>query len=286
MLTLLKARGGSAQGNTGVGDLLSVHWTNGTGDGSTAYTDGGQFNVTGGNNVINSDGRTMDVVAASGVGFTSGTLAGYAGNVLRLRMRQGCYAQMTKTDAVPLSTSHYGRFYVRNDAGRRTFHGSGMIASASGGSFNHWQLLHWQFYGGTTVADPWRFGIRTAGAYPNGIFRSPNLSRATVYRYEYHVEYITATTVKVHPRLYDVNGTLLYDGDDFRNDDEASSLTTFYASNTIEVGAPDDTPNAEEARDLTIGLEDPSDANGYDPVTPAYIYLGKLDLSSTGWLGA
>jgi hypothetical protein len=229
---------------------------------------------------------TLDVVSAASVGANQGTLAGYPGNVLRMRMRQRGWGQMTAPEAVPASTTHYGRIYYRSDAGRRSGHGSGYIASGGGGSFDHWQMLSLEHHGGSDAAAPLRWAIRTAGPYPQGRFYSPALSKGTWYRFEWQIEYVTATTVRVWPRIYDLGGTLLYDSDDFRSDDSFSDLTTFWRSNTLLLGAPDDAVNADEARDFSLGLEDPSDAGGYDPATPAYIYVTGLDFSSSDWLGA
>lgn len=269
-----------------VGNLFSARWDYAVGDSQAAVTDNGLFDGTFSNGVNGTTGVvTLDVVTAASVGANTGTLASYTGGVLRQRMAEGGYGQMTADTIIPASTSHYGRVYYRSDAGRRSQHGSGYIVSAAGGSFNHWQILSLEHNGGSTASDPLQWSIRTAGTYPTGRYYSPSLSKGTWYRFEWYVEYVTATTVKVWPRIYDLTGTLLYDSDDFRDDDGGSSLTTFWASNTLTIGAPDDTADATEARNFTVGLEDPSNAVGYNPGTPAYIYFAALDFSTTGWLG-
>lgn len=264
-----------------VGNLFSARWTNGTGAGTTAISDGGKFSR------LANGTSTLDVVTAASVGANTGTLAGHTGGVLRMRMRDGGWGQMTAVEAVPQRATHYARVYYRSDAGRRSRHGSGYIASAGGGSFNHWQLQVLEHNGGADASAPLRWSIRTGGAYPQGRFNSPDLTKGTWYRFEWQVVYVTPTTVHIHPRIYDLAGKLLYDSDDFRGEDGAGgTLAQFYSTHTITLGAGDgDAPNADEARDFTLGLEDPADASGYNPATPAYIYVTGLDFSSTGWLG-
>lgn len=271
------------------GIVFESDWSYGTGtqdDDALIVTDNGRWTGPGGNAVINADGRTLDVVSASSVGANTGDLTGYAGNVLRMRMREACYGQLKKTDMVPISTSHYIRYYLRSDAGRRSGHGTGHI---SGATFADWQILSDIHYGNADAAADLQIGAKLWFSYPDGNWYSSALSKATWYRVEKHIEYNPSDgeQFKVHYRVYNLSGTLLLDDDDFTNDGGPTrTLTEAYALHGYSDLGIDDPPSAENARDFAIGLEDPSDAGGYDPATPAYIYVAKLAVSTTGWVGA
>lgn len=257
-----------------VGNSFSARWTNGDGTGVTAITDGGRFR-----DASNGQG-VLSVVRAASAG-----LPAEWGGVIRTRMMHLGWGQMTATVA-PQSTTHWGRVYYRSDAGRRSQHGSGYITSAAGGAFNHWQLLSHAHYGGSSATAPLQWGIRMAAPYPNSYAFSPRLEKGTWYRFEWQIEYVTPTTVRIWPRIYDLAGELVADSDDFTNEEGRSSLTALYAGgHTIGLGSPEDAANAVEARDFTIGSEGPSDANGYNPTPPAYIYMSAFDVSTVGWIG-
>jgi hypothetical protein len=56
--------------------------------------------------------------------------------------------------------------------------------------------------------------------YPIGHWEIRNrLANGQWYRFEYFVDFVDATHIRVHPRVYDLNGTLLYADADFRQED-------------------------------------------------------------------
>jgi hypothetical protein len=74
----------------------------------------------------------------------------------------------------------------------------------------------------------WRFVISLYGCgytYPIGHW-NPNLSlqHAAWYRFEYFVDFVDATHVQVHPRVYDAAGTLIASDADFRQEDPGGAV--------------------------------------------------------------
>jgi len=100
------------------------------------------------------------------------------------------------------------------------------------------------------------------------------------YRFEWHMEYITATTYRVHPRIYNMAGTLLHDEDSYLQSDAAldSGLTlkAFY-----------DAPNSFGFSDVNlatrVGIGNEG-ASG-NPADGDYWYHAEYALSLTGWIG-
>ena len=62
-----------------------------------------------------------------------------------------------------------------------------------------------------------QFAFSAANGYPNNRFRAAPLLKNHTYRIELQILRTSTTTFQAHARIYDQNGTLVRDDDDFRN---------------------------------------------------------------------
>lgn len=257
-------------------------WSSALGTANTAWSDNSRWDIS----ACSSIGSILTVIPGAEVGFTE------TANVLRMQMRGESCGTIQRTNAVPTSTSHWGRFYVRNDEhGTRNDHtmaynnihgGQGIQAvpfARYAQNFNPRNRA-------TLVQGEWLASVIIRFPYPYGRWYSPVLAAGRWYRYEYHFEYQTPTMYRIWPRIYDMSGTLLYDADDFLNEDSRQSLAGYYdvtgANRFAELGVLNtDQPNAAVADNIGIGNEGP--AGNAD--TRGYWYYAKFALSTSGWLG-
>lgn len=217
---------------------------------------------------------TLRVMQASEVAFPLG------GNVLRVQMRgpTDC-GMLQKNDAVPISTTHWGRFYIRNDevgtkndhpVAYNNIHGSADI-----------QGVPFARFANRTPAGQWQPGVVGDAPYPNNKWYGPLLENGRWYRYEWQMEYLSATETRVHPRIYDMDGTLLFDASAFVNDNGDYTLAQWYAAGGTITLANGGTPDAELARNFGMGNEGP----GSSTATMGYWYYARAALSLEGWIG-
>ncbi len=258
--------------------IFSSDWSTGTGNTNSSLRDGGKWD-----NIYCQQAPTvMSVVSGASVGWTK------TSNVLRLQQLgpNGC-GMLEKTNAAPASTTHWGRFYFRNDeVGTHhhhvaTYYPVGQI-----------QLALWSRYGTAAGVNIFlRTYYQSNGAstqYPLNVWSMGTSGRSTLdflpngvwYRYEWMMEYVTPTTYRIWPRIYDMAGTLLYDATRFFQSDYPQSgnqsLASFYAAgNTFGV------TNAQMARAFGIGNEGPAVSNS----TGGFWYHADVALSTTGWIG-
>jgi len=176
-------------------------------------------------------GATADAVGDGGVwehwddfdqcgllSVVAGGPAGYA-NALRVQQRgPTCAADVNTPGFVPLSTSYYLRYYMRNDDTSPT--GDHVVTC----DVFHYHLL--TYLGKESGPSTWAFYmLLPGGGYPLTLWRPPvTLAQATWYRFEYFVEFTDATHMRVHPRVYDAAGTLLASDADFQQQDFGSAL--------------------------------------------------------------
>ena len=249
---------------------MSSDWSSAVGNTDFALSDGGYWNVQ---FCTNDRSRVLNVVAGVPLGWTR------TPNVMSVRYLGEACAQFEKTDAVPASTSHYGRMYFRNDATSGpnnhpvTYNCCGPI-----------QIVPWARY--PTATGLW-INLRTNAPYPFnawapgvvGTAGHRQLSHGTWYRYEWFIEYVTPTTLRFWPRLYDLAGNLLYDSSTFVHQDYGGSgpnLASWYAAgNVITITDP------QLARRFGAGNEGPAGA----PNTGQYYYFASMALSLSGWVG-
>lgn len=217
--------------------------------------------------------NVLTVILGAEVGFPLG------GNVLRVQMRgpTDC-GMLQKNDAVPISTTHWGRFYVRNDergtkndhpVAYHNIHGSADIQGVPFARFAN------------RLANGWQPGVVGDAPYPNNKWYGPALENGRWYRYEWQMEYVSATETRVWPRIYAMDGTLLFDAGDFVNDGGRYTLAEWYAAGGTITLANGGAPDPELARNFGMGNEGP----GSSTATLGYWYYARLALSTRGWVG-
>jgi uncharacterized repeat protein (TIGR01451 family) len=245
---------------------FSSDWSTATGTSVSAVSDGGKWNGSSGDN---GGATVLEVVPGTAVRGDAWTLTP---NVLAIYMRGPNHDYViSRLNALPQSTTHWGRCYLMFEEGvshQRNMH---PFAYDPVGSID---LVFLNWGGGTqpwlaAVADvDYRIGIEGAG------FRTLNLGEW--YRYEWMVEYVTPTSVKLWPRLYSMSGTLLYDAGGFLHEDNVSfSMAEFWSTGAVTV-------NAAEATE--IGLGQPGPAGTTDTGTATYV--AACAISTEGWIGS
>jgi hypothetical protein len=196
------------------GIVFESNW-NTLGNFSTALTDGGKWPII----------NQYDNPPSPGMSVVTGGPNGY--NALRVEQRGPSWpVEIAKTNFIAQSTDYYLRYYFKTDdtsgSGDHIVAVGPGIAVPPGDS-----LTFMRKYGGS---NDWRM---TLSAYRCGVTTNwpvqhwgpgPRLANGQWYRLEYHVDFIDSTHVRVHPRIYNAAGTLVYDDDDFRQEGYGSSL--------------------------------------------------------------
>jgi hypothetical protein len=254
------------------GASFESRWSTASGSSLEAITDGGSWPILACGTFAHD---VLNVVASNTVGFTE------TPHVLRVQMRgAGPCGMLQRNGVVPASTTHWGRFYVRNDdqgssnthpVAYHNVHGSDPIQASPFQRF------------ATMGAGQWQMGVGTGGGWPTNRFYSPVLTNQVWYRYEWEMRYLTATTFRFFPRIFTVDGTTpLYDEDDFR-DENGQTLAHWYANGGFTaLGGDGPSGEAEQlARNFGMGNEGPATAAD----TRGYWYYAKFALSTEGWIG-
>lgn len=277
--------GASAGGGSGgaVALVFSSDWSTETGSTLNALRDGGVWD----DHACTSYASVLSVVPAEPLGFTR------TDNVLRItHAGPTACGLLLEDDAVPASVDFWGRFYFRNDETENPSHHPISMHGRATESVPI-QSVVWQRYGAAngvhvsmTGADSFPFDRWFAGD-PNapGL---PECGRVALengvwYRYEWHYEFVTATTYRAHPRIYDLNGTLLFDETSYVQNDYGCSagtdtLAAWYAASSDNVFSH---PAPEMARNFDIGQEGPAG----DSASMEHWYLADVALSLEGWIG-
>lgn len=263
-----------------VGVTFSSDWSTATGTSDNALRDGGKWNTA----YCAQAATVLSVVPGGPVGWTK------TANVLRLQQlgASGC-GTLEKVDAVPLSTSHWGRLYFRNDEiGTQHNHvvtyNPGVGAPIQTALWNRWgapdgvNIFIRTYYTSTGAGTAYPTNVWSIGT--QNVFGRDRLAHGTWYRYEWHMEYVTATTYRIWPRIYDMSGTLLYDATRFYQSDYPTSgthsLATWYAAGN-SFGFTD----VSLGRRFGLGNEGP----GGSTSTGGYWYHADVALSTAGWIG-
>jgi len=196
----------SIQGVSNSGEAFESDWSTATDTSFNAVADGGrwmnywEFNR-------NTGVRLLSVVP--------GGPPGYA-NALRVLQRGPTYAANVQQDSVvPPSTDYYVRFYMRNDDTSSV--GDHVV------TVDTWKYANLTFLRKWRESAGWRFVVSLYGCgftYPIGHWAPKDtLSRGAWYRFEYFVDFVDATHVQVHPRVYDASGIQILRDADFRQQD-------------------------------------------------------------------
>ncbi|HNB96406.1 MAG TPA: hypothetical protein PLX07_15625 [Microthrixaceae bacterium] len=266
-------------------------WSTGTGHTDAVLRSTGEATPWAG--VTDTTGNCLEVVSAASVSANTGTLTGYAGNVLRVEFGNSSGdGQLITSNLFAASTDHYYRDYIRSDSGKRSNHGAGTFAA---GDFANFQILAHVHRGGASESDAlhlgWEINLNVGGGGRD--YQSPALSKATWYRREVWIEFnpLDGTQYRPHFRIYNLAGTLLYENDDFTRVDGSggpATLTNDLATvgGWVSLGTVDNPADVNGTRCWVLGSEDPSDATGYNPATPNYVYHAKVAVSTAGWVGA
>lgn len=265
------------------------------GNDANARTQGGRWT---------SGGTAHDIISGASVGATA--LANYTGNVMRFDMAAdggglSQWGQMHRENMVPVTTDHWIRYGIRNDAAPRTDHGTGHNIGRVGS--DQFQILADVVYGrlnGVNIGDwlpgdPWMAGISVPGPvagsnYPFNRMYTPALSYATWYdrltRIQWHPS--DPTLYRAWPYVYAADGvTLIYGPDDFTNQGEVGTTTSIVewydiggAERWSLIGDTD--PQPQSARHWGIGTEGPADGSGWSNGVPRYRYIAAVRASITG----
>jgi uncharacterized repeat protein (TIGR01451 family) len=263
---------------------FSSQWNAELGNTRNAINDGGIWD-----RMIECNGgifNIMSVIGGTSVGWTR------TPNVLRIQQRgsTACGNIERTQNTVAASTTHWGRFYFRNDETANghwhpvTYNCCGQI-----------QMVPWLRFGSSTGV---KIGVGTARdengtqlGYPYSLWfpgdspgsGSRQLQNGRWYRYEWELRYITATSYRIYPRIYEVDGTVpLYDYRTFYQNDNSGggsskSLATWYEVDNRAFGITDPTL----ARNFGFGNEGP----GGSTSSLGYWYIADFSLSTIGWIG-
>lgn len=263
------------------GDAVPIHfssaWGTGTGNSDQATSDGGKWDT-----FYCWEGRpnVLSVVPGGPLGWER------TPNVLAVRQTQEC-GNIEKLNTVPASTTHWGRFFFRNDE-NATGHLHPVTYNVSGTI----QIAPWMRAGKTNGFD---IGVGTS-RYGNGISMEQLdvrrqwwipalLTHGAWYRYEWMIEYINAISYRIWPRVYDMAGTLLYDASSYYHLDSQhqpnQTLAYFYEHELGPAGGTFGITNAELARNFGMGNEGPGGSSN----TGGFWYHAQVALSLDGWIG-
>lgn len=255
--------------------VFSSDWLTATGRTNSAITDGGAFDGQ-------ACGDQSSVGNPSGIIVTADSLSAPSAlsglNAFQLAMVGSDCCMIQANDALPISTTHWGQFWVVNNENAtkndhpvayHNIHGSDPI-----------QAVPWQRYG-NVGGSAWQMGVPGAGSYPYNRFYSPNLTLGAWYRYEWMMEYLTATTFRFYPRIYNASGTLLYDVNNYTAEGGTTLQEWYDVPNVLTLGGDGSASAQELARNFGIGNEGPDGAPDNDLT---WSYAG-LRLSTDGWIG-
>lgn len=220
--------------------------------------------------------------AAQAAAVVAGAPVGWTRTSHVIRFTQGGPAlcgMLERAQALPASTSHWGRFYFRNDD-TVAAHNHVVTYQPMGDI----QVAIWNRHG---FRDGVRVFLRTyyrgdgsRASYPTHYWGpEAKLANGTWYRYEWHMEYVTPTSYRLWPRVYTMGDSLVFDASHYLQNDappgSGRTLAAWYAAgNTFGFS------NVELARTIGLGNEGPG-----VPPTGQYWYHAAYALSLQGWVG-
>jgi hypothetical protein len=274
-IALNNTNGGGGGGGGGGGDPLPAQgqlfrsdWSTAVGTTDGALGDGGKWN----NQICSGDlrRRVLSVVPGSSAGWTA------TPNVLQVTNRGGVNCGMVEvTNAVPPGTNFYIRMYIRvEDENQITFHSIDLNAVGA------IQAPLWSIFDPVERVDynP-KFTIET----PESQFRRwrprTKLRQGTWYRFEWQVEFVStaARTARIWPRIYDMQGTLLFDASGYVGIDQSGSTLQQY----YDRGGTARFTDLDLARRFGLGYEGTAGAND---TGRKWFYAG-VEIRSDTWPG-
>jgi hypothetical protein len=264
-----------AVGGGGVPLVFRSTWETALGNSEAAVRDTGSTTDGAWDTLYCGVGTVAEVVANTGLGWTR------TPRVLRMTQRGAFCAQVEVANVVPANTTHWGRFFFRDDetdTGYTHFGSYPAIGSLELSIFSRYAGAtggrHFvnAYFGASYPFSQWSIGVA-------GVAGVSELPRGVWYRYEWEFRYITPTTYRIYPRIYSMAGTLLYsEASFFRADYPGSghSLQTYYdAGNSFVVN--------DTARARTYGHGNHGPPGG--PDNGESIYTADLAFSTVGWIG-
>lgn len=149
------------------------------------------------------------------------------------------------------------------------------IQDGQTGAETNWSLNTLIYQNGTWQPD---FGTAYgADIWPNNRWQAPVLQKNTVYRFELRIHRL-ADGFNMHARIFDADGTLLYDDDDFVNRDGSATLADEYVLPWH---------NVNNLSGFQIGTNGPR--NNWGPlqqgVGVSYYYQGAIAICTGNWCG-
>jgi hypothetical protein len=260
-----------APGGGGTALLFSSDWSTATGSTDNALRDGGRWA-----NVVCWPvyPQVLQVIPGAQVGWNM------TPNVMQVTNRGSQYCgQVNSETNVPQLTSFYIRFYVRvEDENQSNFHP--VAVNCCGDiQWTPWSIDVFGAVPGETYHAVMH--VPTPQGQPFNSWRPrQRLPMRQWFRFEYYVEYINPTSLRarIWPRVYDFNGTLLYDASSFVShwDNGANVLAQFYAN-----GGYVQLRNADLARRFSMGYEGTSGATDQG----RRWFYAKVELRSDRWPG-
>jgi hypothetical protein len=250
--------------------LFASSWDHARGTETESILDGNRWSMLWGSGV------PAAVVDGAPLGWTE------TPNVLQLRDLGTAVANLQATNVIPEATSHFGRFYFRNDEtmGRQnhvvTYWPVGRIELALwnrvgyADGVNLRMRMYYQADGTSTEGTGIGQWILAAGG------RERLLPHRTWFRYEWHKEYLTPRTYRIWPRVYERQGTLpLFDARDYFGNEYRLSLAEFYAA-----GGAFGIADPVHARTFGMGQE-----GARTPASGEAWYHAAVALATGGWIG-
>src|SRR5207249_7925833 len=211
------------------GVLFQSNWDTATGTSNPAFTDNSLWT---GYVQFDTSTPTMAVVSGGPNGH----------NALRATQNGPVFGtDVWKANFAPAGTDYFVRFYFRSDdtsgAGDHVVTAGTLVGGAAiesltyvrkyGSSSGFFMALS-NYACGNTIWQTWHWGPAN------------RLALGRWYRFEYWIEWVNATHVRVHPRVYDDAGSLLYDDATFVNGEpqdrpaiwngQAWTLASYYAA--------------------------------------------------------
>jgi hypothetical protein len=214
--------------------------------------------------------ETMAIVPSTGLDFPTTNVY----QVIATASRTGWSELRHRTLPLPaVGESRYYRWYMR-------------VTQPDGLSDNSTHPIqdnyaeNWAFQvinggGGGIPAGQWRPEFWSYGSgWPNDRWRGPLLNKNQTYRIEMQIEIASAATYRMHVRVYDSSGALLFDDTGMRSNDDSVALST---NPTLILG------NLTGLNGITAGC---NGIGGGAPFPFTYAYQGAFAVCADGWCGA